>query len=92
MCKNYRKGRCIANNDKKCLLGEEGAEAEQGKCELHGEYSVWRLKDKVVVTKKTGEYPGGIEALGIGINFLTADELAYKKSKRLKVPVDYDLD
>jgi hypothetical protein len=87
---NYRDGRCVANNDKKCLLGDEGAEAEQGRCELHGEYTVWRLEDRVVVTKK-GEYPGG-EPLGRGINFLTADELAYRKSKKLKVPVDYDLD
>lgn len=92
MCVNYKEGRCVANNDKKCLLGAEGAETGQGKCDLHGEYSVWRIKDRVVVTKKTGEYPGGEEVLGRGINFLTADELAYKKSKKLKVSVDYDLD
>jgi len=90
MCRNYNDGRCMANNDKKCLLGDEGAEAEQGDCELHGEYSVWKLKDKVLVSN-TGNAPEGGRALSYGINFLTADEQAYKKSKRLKVAVDYEL-
>jgi hypothetical protein len=45
-----------------------------------------------VVSKKGGEYPGTAEALARWVNFLTADELAYRKSKRLRVPVDYDLD
>ncbi|MFQ6105778.1 MAG: hypothetical protein ACE5NL_01755 [Candidatus Hydrothermarchaeaceae archaeon] len=91
MCKNYKEKLCIANKNKKCLLGEEGAEAEQGACELHGEYDVWLLKDKIVVSN-TGTGPGNKkEALGYGLNFLTADELAYKKSLRLEVPVDYEL-
>lgn len=90
MCRNYNEGRCIANNDKKCLLGEGGAEAKQRDCELHGEYYVWKLKDKVLVSN-TGKEPEGGEALGYGINFLTADELAYRKSNRFKVSVDYDL-
>jgi hypothetical protein len=90
MCRNYNSGNCIANNNKKCLLGEAGAEAGQGDCELHGEYSVWRLRDKVLVSN-TANVPEGGEALAYGINFLTADELAYKRSKRLKVPVDYEL-
>ncbi|MDP6613135.1 MAG: hypothetical protein QF673_03865 [Candidatus Hydrothermarchaeota archaeon] len=91
MCRNYNDSKCIANNDKKCLLGKDGAEAKQGDCELHGDYNVWKLKDEVVVSN-TGREPEGGKVLGYRINFLTADEQAYKKSKRLKVPVDYDLD
>jgi len=88
MCRNYKDGLCIANN-KKCLLGEEGAEAEQGDCELHGKYDVWQLRDKILVSDKGIAPEESKGALGLGIDFLIADELAYRKSKKLKLPVDY---
>lgn len=89
MCQNYIDGKCLVGN-KKCLLKEEGAEAEQGDCELHGEYDVWKLKDKVVVSNLCDQ-PDGSEPLGYGLNFLTADEWAYKMSNRLNVPTEYNL-
>ncbi len=87
MCRNYSEGKCIAGN-KKCLLKEEGAEAGQGDCELHGEYDVWKVKDKIVVSN-LGTQPEDSEPMGYGLNFLVADEWAYKVSNRLNVPVEY---
>lgn len=91
MCRNYQNNLCIANNNKKCLHGEDGATLEQGKCELHGEYDVWQMSNKVIVSNTGVEPAGNKGALAYGVNFLTADEIAYKKSKRLEVPVDYAL-
>lgn len=88
MCRNYNEGKCIVN-DKNCKFGEDGKDLAQGKCDLHGEYDVWRIKDRILVSNTGKEPEGNKGALGYGLDFLVADELAFKKSKRLNLPTDY---
>ncbi len=88
MCRNYNEGKCLVGN-KNCLLKEEGANAKQGECGLHGNYYVWKLKDKVLVSNKEAQ-PDGAEPLGYGLNFLTADEWAYKASSKFELATEYD--
>jgi hypothetical protein len=88
MCQDFNDGRCIVNN-KPCKFGEEGEDLEMGECDLHGDYDVWRTKDRIVVAKVGSPPEDKIEALGYGLNFLVADELAYKRSKKGEIPVDY---
>ncbi len=90
MCRNYNAGKCLVGN-KNCLLKDKGANAKQGECELHGDYYIWKLKDKLVLSKKDA-MPDGAEPLGYGLNFLTADEWAYKASSRFELTTIYDLE
>jgi hypothetical protein len=88
MCLDYKDGNCIVT-DKKCKFGEEGEDLSMGECDLHGDYDVWLTDANIVVTKGGNEPEDKKKALGHGLNFLVADELAYKKSKKLELPVDY---
>lgn len=90
MCLNYAEGKCLAE-DKACKLGDKGANAEQGACSLHGEYDVYHAKEDKIVVSNLGIAVENKAVFARGIDFLTADELAYKKSRRMKVPVDYVL-
>lgn len=87
MCINYAEGKCAVEG-KACKKGEAGKDLAQGGCDLHGEFDLWHTGDKVVVTN-TGAGQG--KPLARGVNFLTADEQAYKRSRKLKVPVEYVL-
>lgn len=87
MCINYTEGKCIVE-ERACKKGEAGKDLAQGGCDLHGEFDLWSADGKIVVTN-TGAGQG--KPLARGINFLTIDEIAYKRSRRLKVPVEYVL-
>jgi|Deesub1362A_J573_1020465.scaffolds.fasta_scaffold00023_221 hypothetical protein len=88
MCLNYKDGNCIVTN-KKCKFGEDGEDLSMGDCDLHGDYDVWVTDKKIIVAKTEKGSKGEGKVLGYGLNFLVADELAYKKSKKLELPVDY---
>lgn len=90
MCLNFSEGKCTVE-DKNCKLGEKGANAGRGACDLHGEYDVYHAKEDKIIVSNVGIAGDSKSVFARGINFLTADELAYKKSRRLKIPTDYAL-
>jgi hypothetical protein len=88
MCLDYKDGNCIVKG-KKCQFGEDGEDLPMGECDLHGDYDVWLANDKIILAK-VGEEPEDKEkVLAYGLNFLVADEMAYKRSKKLNLSVDY---
>lgn len=88
MCLDYKDGKCMVDN-KNCKFKEQGKDLPMGKCDLHGDYNVWKAKNKIVVAKTGSPQVDKVEDLAFGLNFLVADEMAYKLSKKLNVPVDY---
>ena len=84
MCLNFVENAKCHVNGRKCILGARGAVARNGdhECVLHGEFDVWAIGDRLLVTDLGFPPEEPAQSLALGVNETVAMALASEKSER----------
>ena len=89
LCLNFiENGKCHINGGK-CILGARGAAArnEDHECKMHGEFDVWILGERLLVTDLGYPPEEPAKDLALGVNESVAMAVTLKESKRAGLPV-----
>ena len=89
MCLNFIENAKCHINGRKCILGARGAVArnEDHECELHGEFDVWVIAGRLLVTDLGFPPEEPAKGVALGVSEGVAMAVALEESKRAAVPV-----